>query len=121
MSAGDLVRTAIESLNSNIDYFYEQLAEDAPYEPLGLVGPVAIRRVDQAFYDLFTTHHRVVERLIEDRDRVYVWVRFMGTTRAGTRVEAESNNHYVVSDGKIASMTIFADTDALRADLPGSG
>ena len=76
-------------------------------------SPVAIRRFDQAFYDLFTTHHRVVERVIEDGDRVYVWVRFTGTTADGTRVEAESNNHYVVRDGKDRVMAIFAAANAL--------
>ena len=117
MGNGDFIRTAIESLNSNVEHLYEQLAEDARLEPFGLEGPAAIRRFDHAFYDLFATHHRVVEGLIEDGDRVYVWLRFTGTTRDGTQIEAESNNHYVVREGKIASMTIFGALDALGERL----
>jgi hypothetical protein len=58
----------------------------------------------------------VVERLIEDRDRVYVWVRFTGTLPDGTRVEAEANNHYLVRDGKIAAMTSFMAADTWTGD-----
>jgi ketosteroid isomerase-like protein len=113
MGPGELVKAALESLNTDVDVFYEHLADDVSYQPFGIVGADAVRRLDQPFYDAFPQHRRVVERLIEDGDRVYVWIRFTGTTADGTELEMETNNHYVVRDGKIVSMTMFAATDAL--------
>ena len=116
MGAGELVRAALESLNSDVEGYFGRLADDVTYEPFGLVGIDAVRLGDNSFLDHFAKHHRVVERLIEDGDRVYVWLRFTGTRAAdGAQFEFETNNHYIVRDGKIASMTLFTSPDALAA------
>jgi ketosteroid isomerase-like protein len=117
MGPGELVRTALESLNTDVGNFYAQLADDVSFEPFGIVGVEACRSMDGPFFDAFTSHHRVVERLIEDGDNVYVWLRFTGTRADGTVSQFETNNHYLVRNGKIVSMRMFFDTAALAADL----
>ena len=115
MGGGELVRAALESLNTDVEGWFGRLADDVTYEPFGLVGIDAVRQADGQFLGSFAQHHRVVERLLEDGDRVYVWLRFTGTRADGTQLELETNNHYVVRDGKITSMTLFFSAEALGA------
>lgn len=115
MGAGELVRAALESLNTDVEGYFSRLADDVTHEPFGLVGIDAVRLGDGQFLGFFAKHHRVVEGLIEDGDRVYVWLRFTGTRPDGAVFEFETNNHYVVRDGRIASMTLFVSPEALGA------
>jgi hypothetical protein len=109
MNPVDLVRDAIESLNTDTTRFYECLSDDVIFEPFGVVGPEACRSIDQPLWDAVPDHHRVVERAMSDGDCVYTWTRFTGTAPNGSPLVAEVNGHYVVREDKIIEMRLYFD------------
>ena len=103
----------------DLDGCYELCADDLRLAgQITAEGKEAARALDEQFFAALPDHRRRIDKILVSGDTVAVWVTF-GATPIATDVplEFEFCDVIQVRDGRISSVTILADWDAVLPKL----
>ena len=121
---GDAARELVEEWfrrynDHDLDGCYELGADDLRLDgAVSAVGKEAARALDEEFFAVLPDHRRRIDKILVSGDTVAVWITFGATPIAtGVPLEFELCDVIEVHDGRITSVTILADWQAVLPKL----
>ncbi|MEY2471986.1 MAG: SnoaL-like polyketide cyclase [Actinomycetota bacterium] len=115
-----VVVAALDRLNDHdLDGYYDMCADDFRYVgTTAREGKSEARAVDEPFFARVPDHWRRIDKLLVSGNTVVVWLTFGGTAAASGRgFEAELCDVIEVEDGRITSLTMYADWPTLMSKM----